>query len=756
VGREDVLKQLVQAVPVPGASGLRIVVIRGIGGQGKTQLVLQFCRRALEKGYFSAIFWVDASSESTAKKCFESLYEKISGNKQGFMEPDTKVEFVLNTISLLDTPWLLVFDNYDDPILFNNVQDFFPERGQGTIMLTTRRAETAALADDDWFIELPGLGPGDGVALLLKHCQIKPSETINEEALVIVERLGYHALAIAQAGTYINSRRIRLNQFLDHFDRRKELIFQQTPHMSQYRRKLNTAEKDTLLSVFTTWELSFQQLEANDPDGCKARILTLLAFFDCKDVSEKLLKGYCDGRQLSPSALEILGRCVDAVSQNERSHNETLGKDDEYEEDDENEDDWKDEEDGENEDDWKDEEDDEDSQREEYNNRNITYLWNSDLFGDILNDLRQLSLIEMFNVSDDDCYHVVLHPLVSDWIKIRIKDPSIRYKYFLFSSEILCRLIGIVSDLESTTEKYSLTMAVRQAVLVNLNTIQQNFQELLDLQDPKLTLHYPTIVGAFEQFSEFLFDIGKHREALLWYRLVFKLWGGMVSQRSDIPLQIRSDLAITLMHVGEYDEAKDIAKELLDSEQAASLPYGFFSNCARDVLASCLAHQGQYDEAERIYRSLIENVRNSGCKGGIGTFLNNFGNALGEAGKHEAAEQIKKEAREIQGQRFGRFHHLSMEADNNYAMTLKALGRTEEAEQIAMNVLQRSQTALGPEHPLTIEILDTIAQVFLAQGRHIEAKELCQQALVWRETNFGPKHIKTMESRTLMDKLVIL
>jgi hypothetical protein len=108
--------------------------------------------------------------------------------------------------------------------LFDNIQDLFPERGQGTIILTTRRAGAAALADDDWFIQLPGLRSEDGLALLLKHCQIKPSEKINEEALVIVERLGYHALAIAQAGTYINSRWIRLNQFPDHFNRRKKLI----------------------------------------------------------------------------------------------------------------------------------------------------------------------------------------------------------------------------------------------------------------------------------------------------------------------------------------------------------------------------------------------------------------------------------------------------------------------------------------------------------------------------------------------------
>jgi hypothetical protein len=140
-------------------------------------------------------------------------------------------------------------------------------------------------------------------------------------------------------------------------------------------------------------------------------------------------KGYCDGGELSPLALEILGRCVDAVSQNECSHNEAIGNDDEN------------------------------SKRKGCDKHHITYLWNSDLFGDTLNDLRQLSLIEIFNASDGECYHVVLHPSVSDWIKMRIKDPIIRCKYFLFSSEILSRLIGIISGLENSIETYSLTLS---------------------------------------------------------------------------------------------------------------------------------------------------------------------------------------------------------------------------------------------------------------------------------------------------------
>src|SRR5205814_2178617 len=106
----------------------------------------------------------------------------------------------------------------------------------------------------------------------------------------IVARLGYHALAIAQAGAYISKRKILLGEFLDHFERRKHIVLKETPQMSQYRRRLNKSEEETSLSVFTTWELSFRQLEEDTEGVNKADLLTLFAFFNCEDISECLFK----------------------------------------------------------------------------------------------------------------------------------------------------------------------------------------------------------------------------------------------------------------------------------------------------------------------------------------------------------------------------------------------------------------------------------------------------------------------------------
>ena len=73
-GREDVLAQVYQCLT--GDSNSRVVVIQAMGGQGKSQVALEYCRRKQKDG-FSAIFWIDTSSENTIQGSFWSIYERI-------------------------------------------------------------------------------------------------------------------------------------------------------------------------------------------------------------------------------------------------------------------------------------------------------------------------------------------------------------------------------------------------------------------------------------------------------------------------------------------------------------------------------------------------------------------------------------------------------------------------------------------------------------------------------------------------------
>ena len=145
----------------------------------------------------------------------------------------------------------MVFDNYDDPDAFPNIQDFIPQSEFGAILVTGRPDSSALVINQSsHFIKLFGLDESDAVSLLIQKSQAK--EGISADARNIVERLGCHPLALTQAGTYIRERKLRLCESMDHYKRRKKIILESTPQLSQYRKRLGNAEEETSLNVFTT------------------------------------------------------------------------------------------------------------------------------------------------------------------------------------------------------------------------------------------------------------------------------------------------------------------------------------------------------------------------------------------------------------------------------------------------------------------------------------------------------------------------
>src|SRR6266536_1486314 len=133
LGREDVLAKIADTFSRDAAAP-RIAVVRGLGGQGKTQVALEYCRRAKDRG-ICAIFWVDATSESTIKKSYETILEDIDPGQA--VQNDAIVGRVLEKLADWPETWIMVFDNHDDPSAFN-LQDFMPESENGCLLVTSR------------------------------------------------------------------------------------------------------------------------------------------------------------------------------------------------------------------------------------------------------------------------------------------------------------------------------------------------------------------------------------------------------------------------------------------------------------------------------------------------------------------------------------------------------------------------------------------------------------------------------------------
>jgi hypothetical protein len=190
----------------------------------------------------------------------------------------------------------MVFDNYDDAQSYS-IRKFIPENKLGRVIITSRHKDSESLADKGNRIELQGLNDTEATQLLLFESEKKHSDTmsVSEHATAIVHRLAYHPLAIAQAGAYIRTRDLELQDFLNHYNKRQAVILKSTtPLVSEYWKKMNPSSQEIPMSVFTTCELSFQQLL--DLEKTDQRSLpdfpTLLAFFDPRDIPEGLFEAY--------------------------------------------------------------------------------------------------------------------------------------------------------------------------------------------------------------------------------------------------------------------------------------------------------------------------------------------------------------------------------------------------------------------------------------------------------------------------------
>jgi tetratricopeptide (TPR) repeat protein len=746
VGRNAILKKIETIFSIGRGCGQRIAVLRGIGGQGKTQIALEYCRRAKEKGV-GAIFWVDATSEDTVKKSFQTVTERIKDHEE-FVPENEVVDYILERFREWPDPWLMVFDNYDDAKTFDNIRDFIPEGDAGCILVTSRHTASDYLVGDlDSAIELEGLSSEEALDLLWKTSRIQARQikTGISEARRIVQRLAYHPLAITQAGSYIRQQKIRMDQFMSHYDAKRERILKHTPQISQYRRRLSSsAERETSLNVFTTWELSFQQLvDTADSGKEKADLLTLFAFFDYKDISEELFSAYCKQAQVFDHyswPVQCLIPCLGAFypdGQILSGHNPTKRN--------------------------------LDGQRQ----------WDSDLFVEIINDLAQTSLVQSWSRGEDDFCHFSLHPLVKDWIRLRTSE-EIRQYCAVISGKILMAFL-----LQNYYQKsFNLSLSSQYTVLSHIEVYVESTAILTSTAALSLYLQEERLDLVDDWMGSFLVRCGRYKEAeVMRKRLVDSREKTLGSEHAstlqamshlanaydlqekfdlaeelhrktlkarqtllgpDHPKTFRTmgDIAWVLYQKGNYAAAEEIARAAVEGQDKALGPDNQTSFNSFDTLAQILRAQGKYQEAEKVQRrSLVGREKVLGVDHPATLIAAiNVGSILQSQGRLDCAEELMKSALERQEKILGRHHPDTLLCTNNLALVFRDQGRLEVAEEIMRGVIELNKKLLGQSHSFTLKSTAGLARILRDRKQYEDALALYQQTILRLRKVLGPDH----------------
>ncbi|KAI9776252.1 MAG: hypothetical protein M1839_000486 [Geoglossum umbratile] len=675
VGRVELLKEIEIAFTNPiGKVFPKIVVLLGMGGQGKTQLAIEYCRAARKSGQFQAIFWIDASSSNSVSRGFEIVAEKISSVGRVFDDTESKIAFAKETLGQWRNPWLMVFDNYDQPSEFRNITTYFPQGETGAILFTSRHADSERLGTT---IRVMRMAENEGLELLLRQSKLESNDGNAAEGRKVIRKLGYLPLAIDQAGAYISARKLPLQLFAKHYNERKEFVLKHTPSLWEYRRRLGEDKDETLLSVFTTWELSFQQIGKNEDErAIIGHFLTLSAFFDATNVGEDLFRSHLASTNKPPKWIKNF------VSRG---------------------------------------------------------LWDQYKYQDIIVELLNLSLLQNVDIGNERS-HFSLHPLVTDWLKLRTDQKS-RQKYTMEATTILTNYID-------AQDQRALPLQMKLDILSHVDVCLQNDREYLreldelDESDLLSLRRSAFTLGVFYRIQ------GRLAEAEAMYKRALAGYEKALGPDHTSTLDTVNNLGGLYSDQGRLAEAEAMYKRALAGNEKALGPDHTSTLDTVNNLGSLYSGQGRLAEAEAMYkRALAGNEKALGPDhtSTLGT-VNNLGNLYSDQGRLAEAEAMYKWALAGYEKALGPGHTSTLGTVNNLGSLYSDQGRLAEAEAMYKRALAGYEKALGPDHTSTLSTVNNLGNLYKGQGRFAEAEAMHERALAGKEKALGPDHTSTLST----------
>ncbi|KAF2178893.1 TPR-like protein, partial [Zopfia rhizophila CBS 207.26] len=210
------------------------IYVIGLGGVGKTQLVVELLFRTNEKHPDCFIIWIPATNMESLHQAYLDVARQLSIAEWEDDTSDVK-RLVQGYLGKESTGrWLLVFDNADDIDMWiakagSGLQpgqgsqpliDYLPKSKQGAILFTTRDRKIAVKLAQQNVVDVPAMGE-DAAAQLLEKCLVNPDLVDGrQDTSTLLSRLTYLPLVILQAAAYINENGVALVDYVSLLEER--------------------------------------------------------------------------------------------------------------------------------------------------------------------------------------------------------------------------------------------------------------------------------------------------------------------------------------------------------------------------------------------------------------------------------------------------------------------------------------------------------------------------------------------------------
>jgi len=260
---------------------------------------LEFAYRTKELLPESSILWVSAST----RQRFEQDYINIAKGLKlhGYNDPET--DYLSLVKQSLEKPelgkWIMIIDNADDLSFHtnkdqgggaNNISncehgffEYIPGGPYGLVLYTTRnKVDALQLAGEEKIIQVTEMDDESLKSLL--RSKIGRESQQEDDWLDLIRSLQRVPLAIVQAASFIRQKSWQVSKYLSYFGEKNEDI---STKFLLHDFKDKTRDKTVSNSIFKTWMITVQQLEAQHPRA--ADLLWMMAFVNHQSIPRSLL-----------------------------------------------------------------------------------------------------------------------------------------------------------------------------------------------------------------------------------------------------------------------------------------------------------------------------------------------------------------------------------------------------------------------------------------------------------------------------------
>ena len=764
VGRHSQLNQLENTLFAKNQS-LKLA-ITGLGGVGKTQIVLKLAYRIREKYPECSIFWMPATNTESLQQAYLDVGRQL--RIPGLQEEQANVKkLVQHHLSQESTgQWLLIFDNADDIDMWiskggnenssYSLKDYLPRSHQGCVILTTRSRKIAVKLEPSIVIKVLEMDEEVATELLSKSLINQELLSNHQEGILkLLQQLTFLPLAIMQAAAYINENGITPSDYLSLLEEQEQdvvdLLSENFEDEGRYQ--------DVKNPVATTWLISFEHIRRLDP--LAAEYLSFMSCVDPKDIPQSLLPpaqsrkketdaiGTLDAysfvsRRPGDHALDV-HRLVHLAMRNWLRREELLTQ-------------WAAKAMKRLEEVFPD---------HDHKNRSVwraylahaRYVLESDDKKDGMQERTELLWKFAMCLYCDGRYNEA-EKSFSRVMQTRQKVLGLEHSDTLTSMANLAltfRNQGRWKEAEELFVQVIETFKrVLGAELTSINDLASTYRNQgRSKEAEELSVQ---VIETFKKILDMLTSIndlastyrnqGRWKEAEELFVQVIETFKKILGVEHPDTLTIIANLASTFWNQGRWKEAEElevqvmeIRKRVLGAEHPDTLT-------SMNNLASTYMNRGRWKEAEELFIQVMETFKRvlGAEHPSTLTIIANLASTFRNQGRWKEAEELEVQVIETFKRVLGAEHPSTLTSINNLASTYMNQGRWKEAEELFMQVMGTFKRVLGAEHPSMLTIMANLASTFGNQGRWKEAEELFVQVMETRKRVFGAEHPDTLIS----------